>query len=78
MAKQLEGIITSTKMDKTIVVEVQRAFRHKLYKKIIRRSKNYKAHNENMKLQEGDKVIIEETRPLSKNKRFKVISKLDK
>lgn len=78
MAKRLEGTVVSTKMSKTVVVEVERAFRHHLYKKIIRKHKNYKAHNETLELAEGDKVIISETLPLSKDKRFKVVSKLDK
>ena len=63
------------KGSKTVVVDVERKFPHPLYKKIIRRSKRYTVHNELDSLNLGDQVIIEETRPISKTKRFK-ISKL--
>lgn len=74
MSKQLEGKVISTKMAKTVVVRVERAYRHHLYKKIIRRHKNYKAHVETLPVNLGDTVIISETRPLSKTKHFEVIS----
>lgn len=75
MAKQLQGKVVSTKMNKTVVVEVERVFRHKLYKKTIRKHKKYKAHNEIEGVQVGDLVSIKETRPLSKEVRFNVVSK---
>jgi small subunit ribosomal protein S17 len=64
-------------MQKTVVVKVERKFRHPLYRKIIIRHKKYKAHNEKLELVIGDKVKIEETRPISKDKHFNVIEKLD-
>jgi len=76
MTKVLTGKITSTKMAKTVVVEVKRAYSHPMYKKIIRSHKKYKAHVEDdMKLTVGDLVDIGETRPISKQKKFKVIKK---
>lgn len=76
MKKKLIGRVISTKMEKTVVVEVERKFTHPLYKKVITRHKKYKAHNENFNLNIGDKVLIEETRPISKEKHFQVIKKL--
>lgn len=73
MAKILQGIVVSTKMQKTIVVKVERRFRHRLYKKTIVKHKKYKVHNENLKLKEGDIVKIRETRPISKDKHFIVV-----
>ncbi len=78
MAKILEGTIIATKMQKTVVVEVERVYRHPLYKKIVRRHKKYKAHNENMELKVGDMVKIKETKPLSKTKHFIVLEKKTK
>lgn len=75
-AKIFKGEVVSTKMEKTVVVRVERVFRHPLYKKTIRRHKRYKAHNERFNLKEGDKVVIKETRPLSKEKHFIVVEKL--
>jgi len=63
-------------MQKTVVVKVERKFRHPLYEKVITRHKKYKAHNEEFKLKEGDMVKIIETRPISKDKHFKVAEKL--
>jgi len=76
MAKALIGKVVSTKMQKTVVVKVERKFRHPLYEKVITRHKKYKAHNEEFKLKEGDMVKIIETRPISKDKHFKVAEKL--
>lgn len=78
MNKILIGEVTSTKMQKTVVVRVERKFRHPLYRKVIIRHKKYKAHNESMELVVGDVVKIEETRPISKDKHFKVIEKVTK
>jgi len=78
MAKVFEGRVVSTKMQKTVVVEVERVFRHLLYKKVLRRHKKYKAHNEKFDLKIGDVVKIKETRPISKDKHFVVIEKMGK
>jgi len=72
--KVLKGIVTSDKMDKTIVVKVSRFVEHKKYGKRIKIAKKYKAHDENNSKKIGDPVEIEETRPISKDKKFKVIS----
>lgn len=72
--KVLEGTVVSDKMDKTVVVNVVRMFKHPKYGKYIRRSKNYKAHDEANKFKVGDKVKIGETRPISKDKNFEVIA----
>ena len=71
--KTLIGKIVSTKMQKTVVVEVETSRRHPLYKKIIKKRKKFKAHNEDLKLKIGDKVEIVQTRPISKEKHFKVV-----
>ena len=73
--KQITGLIVSTKMLKTVVVEVVRRWTHPLYAKTITRRKKYLAHNE-LDLKVGDKVIIVETRPISKRKKWKVIKKI--
>ena len=78
MSKILTGTVISTKMQKTVVVKVERKFRHPLYEKVITRHKKYKAHNEDFDLKEGDVVKIIETRPISKDKHFKVVEKLSK
>ena len=64
------GIVTSTKMEKTIVVEVRRRVAHKTYKRIITKRSKFMAHDEHRKAKEGDMVRIVESRPLSKNKRW--------
>jgi small subunit ribosomal protein S17 len=64
------GVVVSDKMDKTIVVKVERQFTHPLYKKTVRVHKKFMAHDENNDAHIGDKVIIEEFRPLSKKKRW--------
>jgi small subunit ribosomal protein S17 len=72
--KILEGVVVSDKMDKTIVVKVTRFVEHPKYGKRIKKSKKYKAHDENNSKKTGDHVSIEETRPISKDKKFKVIA----
>ncbi len=67
------GEVVSNKMDKTISVKVERKTSHPLYKRVIKKSKTFKAHDENNECQEGDIVKIMETRPLSKTKRWRVI-----
>ena len=70
----LNGIICKANNKNTVVVEVERTFKHPIYKKYIKRSKKYHAHDETDALKVGDKVMIEETRPISKLKTWKVIS----
>ncbi|MGH2343228.1 30S ribosomal protein S17 [Segnochrobactraceae bacterium EtOH-i3] len=69
----LQGIVVSDKTDKTVVVRVERRFTHPLLKKVVRRSKKYQAHDEANKYKTGDTVVIEESRPISKNKRWVVV-----
>lgn len=66
------GIVVSDKMDKTVVVKVDRLVKHPVYNKYIRRSAKYKAHDEQNQCKTGDRVLIVETRPLSKDKFWKV------
>ena len=72
------GRVVSNKMDKTIVVAVEDAYRHPLYKKIIRRTVKFKAHDENNECNLGDRVMIMETRPLSKDKRWRLVEIVEK
>ena len=67
------GVVASTKMDKTVLVRVERQFKHPMYGKEIRRSTKYKAHDERNECKVGDIVRIMETRPLSKDKRWRVV-----
>ncbi|MBU1292015.1 30S ribosomal protein S17 [Patescibacteria group bacterium] len=71
--RSLKGIIVSDKMDKTIVVLVNRYKEHPKYKKRYRVSKKYKAHDENNKYKIGDKVVIYESKPISKDKKWRVV-----
>ena len=64
----LEGVVVSDKQDKTVVVKVERRFTHPLFKKTVRRTKNYHAHNEALTVKVGDTVWIEESKPISKLK----------
>jgi small subunit ribosomal protein S17 len=64
------GVVISNKMDKTIVVKVQRQYKHPLYKKIVRQHKNFKAHDEKNECNEGDRVQIIEHRPISRDKHW--------
>jgi small subunit ribosomal protein S17 len=70
----LKGVVVSDKMDKTVVVSVSRFVKHPLYGKFYKISKKYKAHDEGNVSKVGDKVEIIETRPISKDKRFKVVT----
>jgi len=70
--KKLVGTITSDKMDKTVVVRVERLVPHEVYKKYVRRRENFKAHDEKNEFRVGDRVEIVETRPMSKDKRWRV------
>ena len=76
--KVREGIVVSTKMDKTAVVEVVRRSRHPQYGKTVQNSKKYFAHDEENDLNEGDRVRIVETRPLSRKKRWRVLEVLER
>ena len=69
-------MVISNKMEKTVVVQVEEIRKHPLYKRRYRFHKKYKAHNEKSDLKIGDKVVIEECRPMSKEKRWRVIKKL--
>ncbi len=70
----LQGVVVSDKNDKTIVVQVERRYTHPLLKKTVRRTKKYHAHDETNSFKVGDQVSIEETRPISKNKRWIAIA----
>lgn len=72
--KVLKGVVVSDKMDKTVVVKVTRFVEHPKYGKRIKKTKKYKAHDEKNEKKIGDSVSIEETRPISKDKKFKVIA----
>ena len=74
LARSASGTVVSTKMDKTITVLVERRIKHPLYGKYIKRSKKIHAHDEENQCQEGDLVTIEETRPISKTKSWKLSS----
>ncbi|MGI9524751.1 MAG: 30S ribosomal protein S17 [Hyphomicrobiaceae bacterium] len=69
----LQGTVVSDKSDKTVIVEVERRYTHPLYKKVIRRSKKYHAHDETNALKVGDRVRIQETAPISRSKHWTVV-----
>lgn len=71
----LQGTVVSDKGDKTIVVKVERRFTHPLFKKTVRRTKNYHAHDEGNVFKVGDEVLIQESRPISKTKSWIVLEK---
>lgn len=71
--KTLKGVVVSDKMDKTVVVEVKRYLKYPKYEKYVAKSKRYKAHDPENKYREGDHVVIQETRPLAKDKTFIVL-----
>jgi small subunit ribosomal protein S17 len=76
--RTLTGVIVSDKMDKTVTVLVERRVMHPVLGKVVRRSKKYHAHSENNEFKAGDTVLIEETRPVSKTKAWKVKQLLEK
>ena len=76
--KRLVGVVTSDKMDKTIVVKVAATKRHQRYGKVVRRVKKYKAHDESNECRIGDRVQIIESRPISRHKRWSVVSIVEK
>ena len=78
LRKERVGIVVSDKMDKPIVVAVSERVKHPLYKKIVNRTKKFKAHDENNACGIGDKVLIQETRPLSKDKCWRLVEIVEK
>lgn len=78
LRKTRTGTVVSDKMEKTIVVAVRDSVRHPLYKKIIKRTVKFKAHDENNEANIGDRVTIMETRPLSKDKRWRLLKIIEK
>lgn len=76
--RQIQGIVTSDKMDKTVTVLVERIIKHKLYKKYVKQHTKFAAHDENNLCKIGDKVIITESRPISKMKRYRVSKIVEK
>lgn len=75
--RKLKGVVTSDKMTKTVVVQVLRLKKHPIYKKYFKVSRKFKAHDETNQYHIGDRVIIQETKPISKDKRWIVISKVE-
>ncbi len=73
----LQGVVVSDKNDKTIVVKVERRLRHPVFKKTVRVSKKYHAHDEKNEAKSGEIVRIQETRPMSKQKRWTLVEKVD-
>lgn len=71
--KERTGVVTSDAMNKTVVVQAERRITHPVYGKIMRRSKKYYAHDEKNEAKKGDKVVIAETRPLSKSKHWRLV-----
>lgn len=78
LRKTRVGVVSSDKMDKTVVVTIKDKVRHPLYGKIINRTVKYKAHDEKNECGVGDKVLIMETRPISKDKRWRVVEIIEK
>ena len=76
--KTREGLVVSDKMDKTVVVTVEDRVKHALYGKVMRRSSKLSAHDENNDAHVGDRVLVMETKPLSKTKRWRVVEILEK
>ena len=76
LKRQLEGVVISNKMEKTVVVEVKRMVRDSLFHKYHTDRKKYKAHDENKRCQVGDKVVIKQSKPISKEKRWVVVDVL--
>ena len=78
LRKQREGIVTSNKMDKTITVEVQRSVKHPIYGKFVKKTSKLTAHDEQNQCDIGDLVRVMETRPISKNKRWRLTKIVEK
>ena len=71
--KTMTGVVVSNKMDKTVVIKVERRFSHPVFKKVVKTTKKYKVHDEKNECLEGDFIRIQETRPLSKEKRWRLL-----
>jgi len=78
LRKQRTGVVTSTKMEKTITVAVERKIKHPIYGKFVKKTKKFTAHDEKNDCNEGDTVKIMETRPLSKRKRWRLVEILER
>ena len=78
LRRTLIGTVSSDKMDKTVVVKIETAVKHPMYKKIVKRTYKLKAHDEENACKTGDKVRVMETRPLSKDKRYRVVEIVEK
>ncbi len=78
LKRQLAGIVVSDKMNKTVVVQVEKLVKHQLYKKYIKRRNKFAAHDDKNECKIGDKVLITEVRPLSKTKRWLVLQVMEK
>ena len=78
LRKERIGIVSSNKMEKTIVVSETTRVKHPLYGKFVLKTKKYTAHDEKNECNEGDKVLIQETRPLSKNKRWRLVQIIER
>ncbi|NCO32780.1 MAG: 30S ribosomal protein S17 [Armatimonadetes bacterium CG2_30_59_28] len=76
--KVREGVVVSDKMDKTVVVSIKQLTRHPLYQRVMRRSEKLKAHDESNECRTGDRVSVMESRPLSREKRWRVVRILEK
>jgi len=76
--KTLQGVVVSDKMQKTVVVKVESIKEHPKYKRRYKTHKKYKVHDQNQEYHVGDKVVIEETKPISKDKNWRVVSKIEK
>lgn len=76
MKRQLTGVVVSDKMNKTRVVEIVRLHKHAKYLKYYKVSKRFKAHDENNEYKTGDKVVIQESRPLSRDKRWRILNRV--
>ena len=71
--KTMTGVVVSNKMDKTVVIKVERRFAHPVFKKVVKTTKKYKVHDEKNECLEGDYIRIQETRPLSKEKHWRLL-----
>ena len=76
--KTMTGVVVSNKMDKTVVIKVERRFAHPVFKKVVKTTKKYKVHDEKNECLEGDFIRIQETRPLSKEKRWRLLGIISK
>jgi len=77
-SRTLKGVVTSDKMERTVVVTVTRDKKHPLYHKYFKQSVKFKAHDQDNEYKEGDEVVIQETRPMSKDKRWRVVGLVKK